>query len=358
MVSKSEEELRAYCECLLRASGMTPGNAEMAADVYVRATLRGVGHHDISELASRARKVRNHEMVANPSFQKLTGFHAMESYDGGNGMGELCCAMGMRRAMELADQYGIGLAAMRNTNHFLAGAPYTEMAAERGYIGLILAKGGVSMGITGANKCMSALPMSFAYPVREEYPVLLDACMAYASFGQLAQRAERGQKVKPWWGCDAQGKPTEDPAEMARGIRYPIGEYKGFGLAMLGEVLTAVLSGAGVLDQVQNFGGDHALDQTQSHGSDRIPNRTQTHEAHTVIAIKADALVSKEEFLDRAQFLSDRARQLSGCDLHIPGDGSRKAVGRSRETNCIFLSEQVVNDLKKLEKEWNLEMRL
>lgn len=341
MQSVSIDRLRACCEAVFSACNMTDENARLTADVYIRATLRGLGHHDISELPGRIKKIEDGEVEANPVFRRIAGFQAMESYDAGNGLGELCCVLGMERAMALADRFGIGLVAMRNTNHFLAGAPYTEIAAEKGYIGLILAKGGVSMGMTGAKQCMSALPMSFAYPAGEDYPVLLDACMAYASFGQLWQKAGTGEQVKPWWGCDSQGNPTTDPMELAKGVRYPIGQYKGFGLAMLGEVLTAVLSQGCVLDQEKSW------DSGCTHP-----------DAHTAIAIKTDALLSKEEFEAQTQYMSARARQLSGTDLHIPGDASRSKVQTAMETGNVALDAHVVDNLTRLGKKYGLELIL
>lgn len=341
MRSVSLEILRDVCREILKAGGMTSENAETVADVYIRATLRKTGHHDISELEARARKMRDGKIEANPRFEKISSYQAMESYDAGNGMGELCCVRGMERAMELAEKFGIGVVAMRNTNHFLAGAPYTQMAAEKGYIGLILAKGGVSMGMTGTKPCMSALPMSFAYPAGESFPVLLDACMAYASYGQLWLRAQNGDSVKPWWGCDEEGKPTTDPARQARGVRYAIGEYKGFGLAMLGEVMTAVLSRGCVLDQKGN------------------PDGSCTHtDAHTAIAIKPDALLPQEEFLAQTAYLSARARELSGTDLHIPGDASADKARQMQEKGMIELEDQVADGLRRLMEEWGLEVTL
>jgi len=323
-------ELYEYVKRVMTAYGMTEENAETTADVFLRATLRGVGHHDIYDFASRVKRLQDGKAVPNPVYRKLSAFGGMESYDAGNGLGEVVCSFAMERAISLADEHGVGLVALRNTNHFLAAAPYVEAAAEKGYVGLLLCKGAPSMGAPGkAGVCMSALPMGFAYPTDEDFPVMLDICLAYASYGQLIQKASRGESIPHWWGFDENGEPSTDPGAVAKGTRAPVGGHKGFGLAMLGETLTGVLSNGCVLDEKET--------------SDGVKN----HSSHTAIAIKADALTPLSEFKTRAGDLNRRARALSP-GVHLPGEGSRDAKRRFEEGGVIPLEESLFAELNVL----------
>ena len=337
MINVGLKKLEGYLFGVFRACGLNAENAAAATDVYMRATLRGVGHHDIYDLPSRIQKLRSASVVPNPEYRKIAGFGALESWDGGNGLGEVICVYAMKRAMELANQYGTGLCAMRNTNHFLAAAPYVEMASEKGYIALMLSKGRVSMGAPDKpGDCMSALPMGFAYATEEEYPVMLDACMAYASYGKLAAMAKTGEATKEWWGFDQNGQPTTDPMAMAKGTRSPIGGHKGFGLAMLGEVLTSVLSTGPVLDEEESADG------------------LKNNSSHTAIAIKADALMDLATFKKRTSSLSNQAKALSP-NLHIPGMGSYKSKMKYTKAGGIDLENELVEKLEKIAKELNIE---
>ena len=238
MANVKLNDLQSWLMNTLTGLKMTQENAELVTDTVMRATLRGVGHHDIYDFPGRLNGLLEGKYPPNPDFQPIASFKTMESWDGGNGLGELICSFAMERAMKLADEYGIGLCAMRNSNHYMAAAPYVERASERGYIALLLCKGTPTMGAPGrTEKVVGTLPMGFAVPTDHGYPIMLDACMAYASFGVLKAHMDSCTPVPAYWGFDKEGNPTTDPAAMAQGTRLPIGGHKGFGLAVLGEVL-------------------------------------------------------------------------------------------------------------------------
>ena len=304
MAKVSLNELRRWLELTLARLGMTAPNAATVADTVMRATLRGVGHHDIYDFPGRLTGLRDGRLNANPEFRALSTFGALESWDGDNGLGELVCSFAMERAMGLADIHGMGLCAVRNSNHYMAAAPYVERASEAGYIGMLLCKGAPTMGAPGrTDKVIGTLPMGFAVPTDHGYPIMLDACMAYASFGVLRERMEKGEPVPAYWGFDRDGRPTEDPAALAQGTRLPIGGHKGFGIAILGEVLTALLSEGCIVDEIDGINGQAA------------PT------SHTAIAIKVGALMDPERFRARSGELIDRMTARAP-DLHVPGQGS------------------------------------
>lgn len=314
---------------LFSALGMERDNVRTMQQVLIQTTMYNRGHHDISFVPMLVKLLRSKQARANPDMKMLSSYQGIERWDGDDGLGPVCCMRAMERAMELAKIHGIGICAMRRTNHFLASAPYTELAAKSGYVGLILAKGGVSMGVPGEKTlCMSALPMGYAYPTQSD-PVVFDACMAYASIGKLNQMVEKGQQVPSWWGVDKEGTPTTSPAELLQGIRYPIGGHKGFALAMLGEVLTGVLSGGCILDQPQTEDG-HV-----------------NWSSHTAIAIKADALMGLDEFEARAASIGQRACARAE-HLHIPGQGLAAERRKIAECGSFVLKESLIQALNDL----------
>ncbi len=126
--------LAPFVVALSQAAGMSAANAAILADVYVRSTLRGVGHHDICDLPLRIAAFREGRMNPDPRITPCGGSDAVEAWDGDNGPGELCAVHVVQRAQALASCHGIGLATIRSSNHFLAAAPYVQMAAERGYL--------------------------------------------------------------------------------------------------------------------------------------------------------------------------------------------------------------------------------
>ena len=319
--------LRAFVTTSLRACGLSPENADIVTDTVLRASLRGVGHHDIYDFGGRLTGLQAGKFAANPVYEKLAAFGGMESWDGGNGLGELTCSFAMERAMALADVHGMGFCAIRHSNHYLAAAPYVERAAERGYIALLLCKGPPTMGAPDrTDKPVGALPMGFAFPTDHGYPVMLDVCMAYASFGLLKEKMDRNQSVPAHWGYDEDGAPTTDPARMAKGTRLPIGGHKGFGLSVLGEVLTGLLSHGCIIDEEDTVNGQ--------------PSPT----SHTAIALKADALLPLAQFNARTGEMLDRMEQRAP-GLHIPGQGSFAKRQAMEAADGIDLSEALLAQL-------------
>ncbi len=100
MIPVKLEELKIFINRLVSAAGMNPENSEIFTDVYIRSTLRGVGHHDIYDLNGRISSFVKKIMNVNPEIKIRSGNEALESYDGDNGPGELCCSFIMKRSIK------------------------------------------------------------------------------------------------------------------------------------------------------------------------------------------------------------------------------------------------------------------
>ena len=322
------QRLEDYIKELFMKLGLSLEDSEITADIYMEMTKRGVGHHDIYNLPSRIEGIINRSLNPKPVFRNLASFGGMEQWDGDNGLGELISHFAMERASSLAMEHGIGMCAMQNSNPYLCSAPYVYQAAKQGCIGIIMAKGVPSMGVPGsAGKIIGQSPIGFAFPVKDEEPVLLDICLAYASGEQLAHSAAENKAIPYWWGVDKDGNPTDSAAELLKGTKYPIGGHKGFGLAILCELLTGVMSGGLILDEDEEKDGI-ALKST----------------SHTAIAIRADGLMPMEEYENRSRELIDRIRARSE-QIHIPGDGFWEHKQRFERAGEIELKDELIERL-------------
>lgn len=325
------EQLIHYLDGTLAALGMTPANRESVIDVFMFNTKRQMGHHDIYDLEGQLRAVIAGKICVNPDIRRLASGGCQERWDGGNGMGAIACTHAMKRAIELAKEYGMGLCAMRNTNHYVTSASYTAMAAEAGCIGVIIAKAGPSMGVPGyAQTIISQSPNGYAFATNHEWNTSMDCSLAYvAHHGNLEKAIAAGEKIPWWWGVDAEGNPTDDPAALLHGTHYPIGGYKGYGYAILCELLTGVLSGSTVLDQTADEAGCESVT------------------SHTAIAIKADALMDYDTFLSRATELVDRI-SARAPGIRIPGENSGKMQHKTEREGGLELSGDLIERLNKL----------
>lgn len=238
---------------LLIAVGVPATHATAVAGVYMEATLLGTGHHDIHLFPERIRKIELGKINPQGTIALIHCNKAIENYDGANGLGELHAYLAAKRAIELAKEYGVGVCAVRNSNHNLRNGPYTEMMAAEGMLGYMLTKAGPTMGAPGRReKVCGAIPQGFAAPYSNGDFLAFDACLSYATNSLLEDCILKERKIPKHWAVNAAGEPTDDPQEVVNGgSRQPIGAHKGFGLSLAGEILTGILSEGEIIDEPQ-----------------------------------------------------------------------------------------------------------
>ena len=313
---------------LFNKAGLNKKHCQQITDVFMRTTYRGVGHHDVYSLPGRINNLRNDKINNSPDMKKMAGFNSLEIYDGDNGPGEINCYFITERSQCLADQSGISLVSIKNSNHFLAAAPYVELSAERGYLSMIFSSAGISMGVGDSPKVIGNGP--FGYSVQgQEHNVLFDICMAYASYGKLHTRADAGEKVPLYWGKDREGSYTEDPAEILEGgVPLPIGEHKGFGLSMMIEFITSILAN-----------GDIALDKNK---------KSKGKFTHSIITIKPETV--NDNYVDNVDKLINDMKTIYP-DLHIPGESSYSSRKEIEEQGYFELEQSLYDRLLKLKED-------
>jgi uncharacterized oxidoreductase len=157
----------------------------------------------------------------------------------------------MEIAIEKARTFNIAAVSGRNCDHIGRLALYSLMAVEQGMIGITFAKGTATMAPLGAKgKLIGNNPVSYGIPAGEERPIVLDYAMSVAAAGKLTVAIDKGERVPEGWLIDVEGNPTTDPSAFYRGgSLLPFSGHKGYGMAVVGEVLAGILSGAGVLTE-------------------------------------------------------------------------------------------------------------
>lgn len=301
------DNLKKYLTDSLCSHGLSKEHAAIVADVYYRATLRGVGHHEIDSLPARYKHLDRAEINPRPEIKKIGGMGAMELYDGDNGMGELCTMYITQKSMKLAEEHGIGFASIRNSNHFLSAAPFTEYAEELGYFSTVMSKSPAGLSLPGADKdLMGNNPFGYSAAAVDS-ALLFDICFAYSSYGKMNKYINEGKSIPEHWGRDKEGKPTTNPQDvMDSQLFMPMGEHKGFGLAIWVELMTSILAGGNILNQKEN--------ETSLKGE----------YSQTAISINVEKLLGPEEFSKRNTEMKRIFRELYP-DVYFPGQGSLKS---------------------------------
>ena len=247
------ERLAEFIGSVLEALKMSPKNARLSADLMVRTDLRGVDSHGIGMLPKYVEWTRLGFIHpwAEPTVARddlATGL-----VDGQKGLGHPASVMAMELAIAKAATYGIGIVAVRNSNHFGACANYSMMALTRGMIGLAFTNSPfVAMAPTfGRKPMMGTNPISVAAPAAVREPYVLDMATTTVAVGKLNIALRWNKPIPEGWGLDERAQATTDPSRvLASRLLSPLGgsrelgSHKGYGLGVLVDILSGVLGGA------------------------------------------------------------------------------------------------------------------
>ncbi|CAH0999067.1 2,3-diketo-L-gulonate reductase [Neolewinella maritima] len=223
--------------------GFTDADAATLARVHTESTLYGVNSHGIDRVAKFIDYIGRGLVDTDARAARVATFGSIERYDGHSGPGVLNALHCTDRAITLAREHGMGLVALRNTNHWMRGGTYGWRTAAAGCIGILFTNTTHNMPAwggrdprTGNNPLIIAIPRAGGH-------VVLDMALSQFSFGGLNAHRLRGEELPFPGGWDAQGQLTTTPADIIASERaLPIGYWKGSALSMVLDMLATLLS--------------------------------------------------------------------------------------------------------------------
>ncbi len=238
------EALRPTCSALFQTLGVPREDAGLTTDVFMQAELRGEESHGMRLLLHVLGRVKAGGALAKARVTVLRDRGAMALFDAHHSLGQVAGARGMQLAISKANQYGIGVVGIWNSNSYTSAKYYPLLAVKEGMLGMTHANSVPMMPPEGGmTPTVGNNPLAIAAPAGEEFPFILDMACATAK-EKIFQAQERGEPIPSTWALGPDGNPTTDPAvALASGILLPFGGYKAFGLGVAHEVLTSILMG-------------------------------------------------------------------------------------------------------------------
>ena len=189
---------------------------------------------------------------------------------------------------------------VRNSNHFGIAGYHGYHAAKEGLIGWAMTNAGAEMAPTGsARPTLGTNPWGIAVPRRERPPIVLDMALTMSGKGMMRWLAREGLPMPASWALRSDGTPTVNPAEAMDGPLLPIGEYKGYGLSLITDVLAGVMTGA--LFGMDVFRDDAHFDV-----------------GHFLVAIDPGAFLASEDFHQRLERLCEQVLSAPAIDVERP----------------------------------------
>jgi 3-dehydro-L-gulonate 2-dehydrogenase len=242
---------------ILQRYNFSDERAELCARLFVDASRDGVYSHGLNRFPRFIRFIEKGYVRPQARPLRIKKMGSLEQWDGQQGPGNLNAWFCMDRAIQLAREHGMGLVALRHTNHWMRGGNYGWQAADAGMMGICFTNTTPNMPAWGTkDPVLGNNPLIIAIP-REEGHVVLDTAMTQFSFGKIESYRRAGKLLPVEGGFDEEGKLTRDAAAIEASRRaLPFGFWKGSGLSLVLDLMASMLSGG--LSTIQIEGQDEA----------------------------------------------------------------------------------------------------
>ncbi|KFX90837.1 hypothetical protein V490_06249 [Pseudogymnoascus sp. VKM F-3557] len=348
IVLVSPKSAHEFTISILEKYGVPLDRAALVADSLVLADLRGVDTHGINRLGGYIERIKHHVLDPNPTLTFVMKTPVMAHLDAQNTFGFVAGSMAIDRGIEIASTFGIGIVAVKNSNHYGMAATYLVRAINAGFAAFAFTNASRSMPPWGAKEPLfGTSPFAVGIPGGKEGDFLLDMSPSVAARGKIRKAARRGEKIPEGYALDEEGRPTTDAEAALRGVVLPIGGPKGSGLAMMMDLFGGLMSGAsfagGVNDQYKN------MDEPQGVG-------------HWFMVFKPDMFLdSKEEFISRMDTLMTKVRgceKAAGVDRIYTSGEIERGVEEKRRAEGIPYTQGEIDALHCLAKESGSDRRL
>jgi L-2-hydroxycarboxylate dehydrogenase (NAD+) len=340
------EQLREVSVQILKGLNATQDEAELVTDCLVRAEMKGIDTHGVHFLKLLSDRVHA-QMIRIPTELKVVREDGTTSIlDGGNGLGQVAAHRAMKMSIQKARELGMGLTLVRNTNHIGILAFYTQMAAEEGMVGIVMSNSAPSMSPWGgAEPFLGTNPISIAIPGSSESPVVLDMSSSVVARGKIRRAQRMKERIPLGWALDEKGTPTTDPEAALRGTVVPIGGPKGYGLALMIDVLAGLLSGS--------QWGPHVKTYHQLAGPTGI--------GVFLMAVDIERFMPLRQFKERIESYIQSVKQTKKAEgvsqIYLPGEIELEREKQSLKEG-IEISAEVAKDLNALLEKAKSPLRL
>jgi LDH2 family malate/lactate/ureidoglycolate dehydrogenase len=327
---------------LLEAAGLEQPSAAIVAETLVATSLRGVDSHGVARLPIYVERLRAGVLNPRqrPRVERRNGAVAVMDADGGPG--QVAGIVATDLSIELATQYGVGVVAVHSSNHYGAAGIYASRAAWAGMVAISTTNADpLAVAYGGTRKALGTNPIAFAAPT-EEGVFVLDMATSQVAANKVLNARDEGRSIPEGWAVDEAGRAITDPNEFYAVV--PLGGYKGYGLALMVEILSGVLSGAAVTHGVAGLFAN--LEEPQGLG-------------HFHLALEPGVTVGRDRFTDVLSGLLDELRAIPPApgfdEVLVAGDPEERAATERLESG-IPLPDSLAETLTALSEELGVEV--
>ncbi len=242
MVLTFEQENK-LCKNMLTALGMSESDAELLGSVVTFSDFIGVYSHGLSRFTMYVRRFQSGAMNVKGEPEIIKDNKAVANYDCKNASGVLAACKVYDQMLERAKDYGIAFATGMNSSNIGCGAYYGWRSVKDNVILMLCCNTFTAVApFGGADSLLGTNPIIVSVPAGKHYPMVMDISTSVVAMGKIQAHAREGKDIPLGWANDSEGRPTTD--SRAAHTVLPIAAHKGYGLGVMVDVVSALLSGA------------------------------------------------------------------------------------------------------------------
>jgi uncharacterized oxidoreductase len=317
------------------AAGVDKATATELMDSLVLSNLMGVDSHGVVRIGQYLAALKTGAIVPSAQPRITRENNVIALLDGCKGFGQIVSKKAMQLAMDKARLNGIGVTCFTNVHHVGRLGEFVAIASQEGMIGIMFVNGSRPGGLVAPfgsrQKMLGTNPLAFSIPAGSCPPLLADFATSTVAEGKVRIAHRKGDRVPIGWLLDKNGKPTDKPGDLYDGGAITtFGEYKGYALSLLIEVLAGILSGA---------------------ETPIFPDYKMLTNGVFAITIEPSFFRSREEYSMAVDYLFKRIKEappaLNSQGVLIPGEPevAQKAL---REREGISIDHNTLNELEEI----------
>jgi LDH2 family malate/lactate/ureidoglycolate dehydrogenase len=309
----SFEDLKSFCKQVYTKAGVPDEEAQIVAALLARADLRGIETHGVTRLPIYIERLQKGYVRAVCKITTVKEKGSTAFLEAHGSMGHIVAHKAMEMAIQKATEHGIGWVSVKDSGHFGVAGLFSMMALQKEFIGYTVSNSAPMMAPWGGReRIIGNNPVSYAFPAEQYLPVVLDFSCSVVSSGKLILCRKKGEKIPLGWAYNKDGLPTEDPYEgyEGGGSLAPIGGHKGYGMVLIHEMLTSVLTNG---KWTQNIKSLYEEDKTGIQGT-----------CHSFMAIDPDCFIGRKKFkedMDRyIESIKESGKAKNATEILMPGE--------------------------------------
>lgn len=357
----NDKKLAAFVQRIFETFGVPAEKAYVCADNLVLADLRGIPSHGVARLKRYTDGMKAGVILPTVEPVMVLETPSTATIDGNAGLGQVVAYYSTNVAIDKARQSGVGIVTVRNSNHYGIAGYYSQMILNEGMMGISMTNSAPLVIPTfGKEMVIGTNPISLAAPAKRNRPFFLDMATSVVPRGKL-EVYERNQKPLPeGWAVDAQGKVTTNASEVLKNMTsragggiLPLGGegelysgYKGYGMAVLVDILCGVLSGGAYANMVD----------VKPEGKP-IPAQV----SHFFMALKIESFIDLNTFTSRLDDLIDHLKNSAKAEnqnrIYIHGEKEYELFDKHKKEG-VPLEEKVYSTLKSIGDECKVPFEL